>query len=97
MDEGTLGQRYRRGWAQLETTAGVEPAQSADVDREVLWERINFLSISQNKLARWDGVSSDYLSQVMSSRRSPSPDMLKRPHGALFQRTVAVERVVPLR
>lgn len=79
----------------LEAPAKVEPAQGAGVDREVLWERMDFLGISQNELARRAGVSSGYLSLVMSGRRSPSPEMLKRLHGVLFQKTGAVERVVP--
>ena len=79
----------------LECPAKAAPERSAGVDREVLWERMDFLGISQNELARRAGVSSGHLSLIMSGRRSPSPDTLKRLHGVLFQRTGAVERVVP--
>ena len=79
----------------LEAPARVAPERCAGVDREVLWERMDLLGISQNELARRAGVSSGHLSLVISGRRSPSPDTLKKLHGVLFQRTGAVERVVP--
>ena len=79
----------------LECPAKAAPERCAGVDREVLWERMDFMGISQNEVARRAGVSSGHLSLIMSGRRSPSPDTLKRLHGALFQRTGVVERVVP--
>ncbi len=79
----------------LETPAKVAPDRCSGVDCEVLWERMDFLGISQNELARRTGVSAGHLSLIMSGRRSPSPDTLKRLHGVLFQRTGAVERVMP--
>ena len=79
----------------LEAPAKVAPARSAGMDREVLWERMDFLGISQNKVARRAGVSSSHLSKVMAGRSSPSPALLKKLHGVLFQRTADEERVVP--
>ena len=78
----------------LEAPARVAPERCAGIDREVLWERMDFLGISQNEVARRAGVSSGHLSLIMSGQRSPSPDTLKRLHGSLFQRT-PVERVMP--
>ena len=78
----------------LEAPAKVVPERCAGVDREVLWERMDFLGISQNEVARRAGLSSGHLSLIMSGQRSPSPDVLKRLHGVLFQRT-PVERVMP--
>ena len=51
--------------------------------------------ISQNEVARRAGLSSAYLSQIMSGKSTPSPGVLKRLHGVLFQRTKAEERVMP--
>ena len=39
-------------------------------------------------------MSSAYLSQIMSGKSNPSPGVLKKLHGALFQRSKA-ERVMP--
>ena len=80
--------------AALEGPAEVAPAPTAGVDREAMWERMNVHDISQNEVARRAGISSGHLSQIMSGQRSPSPGVLKRLHGVLFQRTQA-ERVMP--
>ena len=40
-------------------------------------------------------MSSAYLSQIMSGKSTPSPGVLKRLHGILFQRSKAEERVMP--
>ncbi len=78
----------------LQAPVKVAPAQCADVDRQAVWDRLNAHDISQNEVARRAGVSSGYLSQIMTGSRSPSPGVLKRLHGVLFQRT-ASERVMP--
>ena len=78
----------------LETPATVAPAQCASVDREAVWDRMELLGISQNEVARRAGVSSSHLSQVMAGRATPSPGLLKKLHGVLYQRT-AEERVMP--
>ena len=80
--------------AVLEGPAEVAPAQPACVDPQALWDRMNAHDISQNEVARRAGISSGHLSQIMSGQRSPSPKVLKRLHGVLFQRTQA-ERVMP--
>ena len=62
--------------------------------REAVWDRMNAHGISQNKAARRAGISSAHLSQIMNGRNSPSPVVLKKLHGVLFQPTKA-ERVMP--
>ena len=79
----------------LETPAAVAPAQCASVNREAVWDRMDLLGISQSEVARRAGVSSSHLSQVMAGRATPSPGLLKKLHGVLFQRTTADERVMP--
>ena len=78
----------------LEAPAKVAPAQCADIDREAVWGRMDAHDISQNEVARRAGISSSYLSQIMNGRSTPSPGVLKRLHGVLFQPTKA-ERVMP--
>ena len=78
----------------LQAPVKIAPAQCADVDRQIVRERLNAHDISQNEVARRAGVSSGYLSQIMTGSRTPSPGVLKRLHGVLFQRTAA-ERVMP--
>ena len=78
----------------LEAPAKVAPAQCADIDREDVWGRMDAHDISQNEVARRAGISSSYLSQIMNGRSTPSPGVLKRLHGVLFQPTKA-ERVMP--
>ena len=78
----------------LECPAKVVPEQFAGIDCQAVWDRMDFLGLSQNEVARRAGVSSSHLSQVMAGRANPSPALLKKLHGALFQRGDE-ERVVP--
>ena len=78
----------------LEAPAKVAPAQPACIDREAVWDRMNAHGFSQNEVARRAGISSANLSQIMNGRNNPSPDVLKKLHGVLFQPTKA-ERVMP--
>ncbi len=78
----------------LEAPAKVAPAQPACIDREAVWDRMNAHGISQNEVARRAGISSANLSQIMTGRNTPSPGVLKKLHGVLFQ-PVKEERVVP--
>ena len=78
----------------LEAPAKVAPAQPACIDREAVWDRMNAHGFSQNEVARRAGISSSNLSQIMNGRNNPSPVVLKRLHGVLFQPTKA-ERVMP--
>ena len=79
----------------LEAPARVAPAKCAGVDRQAVWDRMDLLGISQNEVARRAGVSSAHLSGIMTGRANPSPDVLKRLHGILFQRSKDDERVMP--
>ena len=45
----------------LQAPAKVAPAKCADVDRQVVWERMNAHGISQNEVARRSGISSGHL------------------------------------
>ena len=55
---------------------------------------MNAHGFSQNEVARRAGISSANLSQIMNGRNNPSPVVLKKLHGVLFQPTKA-ERVMP--
>ena len=79
----------------LEAPAKVAPAKRTDVDRGAVWDRMDAHGLSQNEVARRAGVSAGHLSQIMSGKANPSPGVLKKLHGVLFQRTKAEERVVP--
>ena len=78
----------------LEAPAKVAPAQPACIDREAVWDRMNAHGFSQNEVARRAGISSAHLSQIMNGRNNPSPVVLRKLHGVLFQPTKA-ERVMP--
>ncbi len=62
---------------------------------QALWERLDAHGVSQNEVARRAGISSGHLSLIVSGKRNPSPTVLKKLHGVLFQRTKAEERVMP--
>ena len=79
----------------LQAPAKVAPAQPASIDREAMWGRMDAHGFSQNEAARRAGLSSAYLSQIMSGKSNPSPGVLKKLHGVLFQRSKAEERVMP--
>ena len=80
----------------LEAPARVAPEQCPGIDREAVWERMRAHGFSQNEVARQVGISPGYLSKIMNRHRVPSPMVLKRLHGVLFQRTQA-ERVAPVK
>lgn len=48
-----------------------------------LWEQISRRNLSQNELASLAGISSGYLSQLISGRKSPSPEVRRRLQKAL--------------
>ena len=79
----------------LEAPVKVEAAQPADIDPQVLWERMDAHGWSQNETARRAGISSALLSQVMNGRRKPSGDVLRRLHEVLFAPSPA-ELVAPV-
>ena len=78
----------------LEAPAKVAPAQPACIDREAVWDRMNAHGFSQNEVAQRAGISSAHFSQIMNGRNNPSPVVLRKLHGVLFQPTKA-ERVMP--
>ena len=79
----------------LKAPVRVESAQCSGIDRQVVWERMDELDVSQNEVARRAGISSGHLSQIMNGARNPSAVVLRKLHGALFQRTQSAERVMP--
>ena len=48
-----------------------------------VWRLLDQRGISQNELARLVGISSGYMSDLMSGKRSPSPHMRRRIQEAL--------------
>ncbi len=70
--------------AVLQAPVKVETAEVADIDPQVLWERMDAHGISQNEVARRVGISTGYLSQVMNGQRRPSAKVLRRLYDVLF-------------
>ena len=92
---GSMGVKVQARIASvLEAPVKVAPEQPASIDREAMWGRMDAHGFSQNEVARRAGISSANLSQIMNGRNNPSPGVLKRLHGVLFQPTSA-ERVMP--
>lgn len=58
-------------------------APKARLRPEPVWELITRRNMSQNELARRSDISSGYLSQLISGRKNPSPDVRKRIQAAL--------------
>ncbi len=81
--------------AVLGERAKVASAQCPDIDRQFVWQQMDDLGVSQNEVARRAGISSGHLSQIMNGQRSPSATVLRKLHGALFQRRQGEERVMP--
>ncbi len=79
----------------LKAPAKVAPSQQVYIDREAVWGRMDAHGLSQNEVARRAGISSSHLSQIMNGNSSPSPGVLKKLHGVLFQRSRDEERVMP--
>ncbi len=79
----------------LKAPVRVAPEQCAGIDREAVRERMRAHGISQNEVARRTGISTGHLSQIMNGNRIPSPGVLKKLHGVLFQRMQG-ERVMPV-
>ena len=81
--------------ALLQAPAQAAPAQKPRVDCRALWDRLDAHGISQNEAARRAGISVGHLSLVMSGKRTPSGDVLRRLHDVLFAPSPA-ERVMPV-
>ena len=82
--------------AVLGGRARVASAQCPNLDQQAVWDRMKDLDVSQNEVARRAGISSGHLSQIMNGQRSPSAVVLRKLHGALFQRTQNPDRVMPV-
>ena len=82
--------------AALQAPVKVASAQCSSVHRQFIWEQMDSLDVSQNEVARRAGISSAHLSQIMNGKSNPSAVVLRKLHGALFQRTKAEERVMPV-
>ena len=52
-----------------------QPASRVRLKPETVWRCLNRLNLSQNKLAQRVGISSGYLSQLMSGTRCPSAEV----------------------
>ena len=81
--------------ALLQAPAQAAPALKPRVDCRALWDRMDAHGISQNEAVRRAGISVGHLSLIMSGQRTPSGDVLRRLHEALFQPSPA-ERVMPV-
>ena len=57
---------------------GRRPASRVRLKQRCVWDRLDQLNMSQNELARTVGITSGYLSQLMSGTRCPSAEMRQR-------------------
>ena len=55
-----------------------QPSSRAKLNPDRVWELLNRLNMSQNELARMAGISSGYLSQLMSGTRCPSAEVRRK-------------------
>ena len=73
------------------------PSPKARLKPEAVWEQLNRRNLSQNELARQVGITSGYLSQLISGSRSPSARVRRRLQEALeidqFEQLFRLERV----
>ena len=99
--QAARGQRHLSPAAQarmeavLEAPVKIEAAQPADINPQVLWERMDAHGYSQNETARRAGISTGHLSQIMNGQRTPSGDVLRRLYDVLFAPSPA-ELVAPV-
>ena len=63
--------------------AGKRRLQKVRLSALALWTHLNRHNLSQNELARQLGITSGYLSQLISGQRCPSPQLRRRLLGAL--------------
>lgn len=57
---------------------GKRRRQTVRLNAVALWTYLNRHNLAQNELARQLGISSGYLSQLMSGQRCPSPQLRRR-------------------
>lgn len=58
--------------------SGKRPRPKVRLNPYAVWDRLNRTNLSQNELARQMGISSGYLSQLITGQRCPSPRMRRR-------------------
>ena len=55
-----------------------QPSSRVRLNPDNVWELLNRLNMTQNELARLAGISSGYLSQLMTGTRRPSAELRRR-------------------
>lgn len=55
-----------------------QPSSRVKLSPDRVWELLNRLNMTQSELACQVGISSGYLSQLMSGTRCPSPELRRR-------------------
>lgn len=60
-----------------------QPSSRVKLNPDRVWEFLNRLNMAQNELARLAGISSGYLSQLMSGTRCPSAEVRRKLMDAL--------------
>ncbi len=55
-----------------------QPSSRVRLNPDRVWELLNRLNMTQNELARLSGISSGYLSQLMTGTRRPSAELRRR-------------------
>lgn len=55
-----------------------QPSSRVRLNPDRVWELLNRLNMTQNELARLAGISSGYLSQLMTGTRRPSAELRRR-------------------
>ena len=55
-----------------------QPACRVRLDPRAVWDRLNRHNMTQNGLARRVGITSGYLSQLMTGTRCPSAEVRRR-------------------
>ena len=55
-----------------------QPSSRVKLNPDRVWELLNRLNMSQNELARLAGISSGYLSQLMTGTRCPSAEVRRK-------------------
>ena len=63
--------------------SGKNPRLKVKLNARAVWEFLNRLNINQNDLARLAGITSGYLSLLMSGKRCPSGEVRQRLMDAL--------------
>ena len=57
---------------------GHRPASRVRLKQRGVWDRLDQMHMSQNEMAHEVGITSGYLSQLMSGTRCPSAEMRQR-------------------